>query len=551
MSVVGKLHVVATKVDKTAPWNGSVQEGTGSCVFVNLEPGPSLTKKLAEGSPGTPLFAVTCAHVVQDAHPTMGVSLSLGEDETRYPVHVLGSRETVDMAVLAIPQTDGLLSRARTVDLGDDRSLRNGDELEALGYSLGFPHAKRLPMRLEWRNRTNGMLEMDSGANPGMSGGAVLKDKKLVGLVQSKLAKAEGLTFVRPASHLRPLLEATAQNEIEGIAHRDVPFNLVQNSRDYMDFKGIEGEGVVAQAVRDPALTEGDVVLAIRDPYTGKFSDISFQGNVRSGEALLAISDVIQQLPHGAPLELRVVSPSDNNKTARDVAIEPKGHAPPDLASNETFGLFAVEVSRSELPLVLQSELGRGETVGSRAVVVGSVYPGSIFKRNSAVSSGHLVSRVNGKPVGTMDDYRSALRDFAKQGGEEFVHIETVCGQGCRSEAVARVENLRSELPLIKSLGVHVGPEWARGGAVDDPLTMDFDSNEEPQALDTEPQASDTGESPASDTGESPASDTGESPAFDAEESPAFDAEESPASYAGSFGEDAKIPPAYRVVLAD
>ena len=464
-SSVGKLHVIGTTPAENAPWLGTVKQGTGSCVFLNQK---------STGAPAGKIHALTCAHVIANAHPSSGVTFSLANSDDRYPAKVLGSRKAADTAILEMDTSPELMKAIKPLELGKDRDLRHDDELTAVGFSLGFPHAKATPMKLEWRNRTNGLLELDGGANPGMSGGAVLRDDKVVGLVRSKVGGSEGMTFATPASHMLPMVQSVAAHKHEDLGHRELPFSMVVNNKDYMDFRDLSehGEGILAHSVKDAALAEGDVLLQVRDPHDKAMRAISYSGSVRAGkgDTLLSLGDVIQQLPHGQQAEFLAVSPGDRNKAPRSIFVSTERRPEMrDLSqASETFGLYATEVPRAQLEPVLLSAtaVDTDKKPPDSVMMVGSIYPGSYLRQHSPLGSGQVIRSLNGRAVQTLDEYREALSAPVEHNGEDYVHLETVCGQGCRFETAVRLQNLRDEIPLVRSLGVSVADQWAGGLAV-------------------------------------------------------------------------------------
>ena len=466
MNSVGKLHVVARgQHQNSGPWANDVKEGTGTCVF---------TERLGDGK----YLALTCAHVVENAHPSLGVKVSVGNHESRHEATVLGINREADAAVVEVnlPQE----ATVSTASLGDDRLLAPGDGMTALGYSLGYPHAKKLPVNLEWRNRTNGLLELDAAANPGMSGGAVLKDGKVVGLIRSKLGNAEGMTFATPASHVQRLLDGVRDKQSN--VDLSLPFKMVINNSDYMDFHEISdhGEGVLAHSVKDPGLSEGDIVLQVKDPYDQKFKPITYNGNVRVASGtrvtkkvdapivgkletdLMSISDILQQVPYNSPAEFKVITPTDKNKKPRTVLINPSGSTKSlDRPPSESFGMYVKEMPAKDAPVFVTRALTAPDQGPiTTLLVVENTYPGSFLKINSPIGPGHIVRTVNDRRVNTIDDYREALSNPLMVNGQSYVQLGTICGEGCQFNTAVRLDKLKQEIPLIQSLGLNVNQRW-------------------------------------------------------------------------------------------
>ena len=478
---VAKLHVTGRAVpDEKSPWlMHQSPEGTGSCVFVNI-PGANPDK----------FYAITCAHVIANAHPKLGVMLSFDDDDgVQFPVHVLGLQKQADTAILEIqnpiiskarngPARVGLRDRIKTVPLGKDRLLKTQNEVRAIGFSLGFSHAQDTVMKVSHRNKTKGLIQLEGSANPGMSGGAVLKDGELVGIIRAKIG--EGVAFATPISHAMPLMQCVKKDCIDDMQLREMPFNLVVNNQDFMDFANLQnhGQGVVAQSVRHAILQsgemkEGDVVLKISDPYTSKMSAIDFKGGVHTSDgSTLSVLDILQQIPPDQPAEFTVISPSDMNPVPRVVKIKPRPSVSDEMDDDkcENVGFLAQEIDSRQLSDSLQALYGNHNItkkvvkpnisrMPARAVVVWATYPGSHFHHSTALSKGQLILEVNDQSVENIEQYRAALFSPLTKNDSEFISIRHVCGLACLSNSVAYLDTLKRELPLIQSMGVRVAED--------------------------------------------------------------------------------------------
>jgi S1-C subfamily serine protease len=478
---VGKLHVTGrARPDDKSPWlMHQSPEGTGSCVFVDM-PGANPDK----------IYAITCAHVVANAHPKLGVMLSFDDDDgVKFPVHVLGLQKQADTAILEVqnptitkarrgPPKKSLRERISKIPLGKDRLLKTQNEVRAIGFSLGFSHAQDSLMKVSHRNKSKGLIQLEGSANPGMSGGAVLKGGELVGIIRAKTG--EGIAFATPISHAMPLMQCVKKDCVNDMQLREMPFNLVVNNQDFMDFANLHshGQGVVAQSLKHAVLQtgdmkEGDIVLKIRDPYTSKMSPIDFKGGVHTADgSTLSVLDILQQIPPDQAAEFTVISPSDMNPVPRIVKIQPRPSVSGDLDDTKTehVGFLAQEIDSRQLGESLQA-LYTNQTISkkmvkpttsrmpARAVVVSATYPGSHFHQNTALSKGQLILEVNEQPIETIAQYRAALLSPVSKNGSDFVSIRHVCGQACVSNSVAYLDTLKRELPLIQSLGVRVAED--------------------------------------------------------------------------------------------
>ena len=154
---------------------------------------------------------LTNEHVVRGARSVM-VSLP---DGRRFPGKVLKAEAGLDLAVVKV---DGVGLPA--LPLGDSETLRQGDEVIALGYPLsnvlgadlsatrGIVSKARVTLGPPY---TTDAIQMDASLNPGNSGGPLLSaEGKVVGVNFAGLRNAQGVFFAIPINAARPLIRATA-----------------------------------------------------------------------------------------------------------------------------------------------------------------------------------------------------------------------------------------------------------------------------------------------------------------------------------------------------
>ena len=170
---------------------------------------PAMVEVVAQGPDGTVTgsgfivdssgLAATCLHVIRDA---TSVSVRLSSNETFSDVGVVGFDADRDLAVLKFAGY-GL----PTVPLGDSELTRVGDEIYAIGHPNGL--ADTVTKGIVSAIRTVGgikIIQTDSAASPGNSGGPLINDDgEAIGVVSFKL-KGESLNFAIPINYVRGLL---------------------------------------------------------------------------------------------------------------------------------------------------------------------------------------------------------------------------------------------------------------------------------------------------------------------------------------------------------
>ena len=147
-----------------------------------------------------PDLVITAEHVVETVQ---SVRLALADGRTTTAT-VLARRPQQDLALLRAATT-GLTPAA----WGDDRALRPGQPLLALGFALGIPGEPSLTGgRFSARRAERGvdLIQTDAPLNPGNSGGPIFTQcGEVVGIVSFGLVEGQGLNFAVAARHAREL----------------------------------------------------------------------------------------------------------------------------------------------------------------------------------------------------------------------------------------------------------------------------------------------------------------------------------------------------------
>ncbi|HZY06004.1 MAG TPA: trypsin-like peptidase domain-containing protein [Anaeromyxobacteraceae bacterium] len=144
-------------------------------------------------------YVLTNAHVAGRSG-RLGVRLPGGEEA---PGEVVGADERTDLAVVRA-EARGLA----TLPLAEDRSLRVGELVLAIGNPLGFERSvsvgvvsalyRALPT--PQGGLLDGLVQTDAAVNPGNSGGPLLDaEGRVVGVTTAMIPWAKGMGFAVPA----------------------------------------------------------------------------------------------------------------------------------------------------------------------------------------------------------------------------------------------------------------------------------------------------------------------------------------------------------------
>ena len=169
------------------------------------------------------LLIATNNHVVAGSNE---LSVCFRDDEEMIvEAKIKGTDVSNDLAIVAVKMSDltpEIRSTIAIAKLGDSDSLEVGDQVIAIGNSLGYGQsvttgivsAKDREVTID--GVTASLIQTDAAINPGNSGGALLNmNGEVIGINSSKFAstKVEGMGYAIPISTAQPILEELMQRQ--------------------------------------------------------------------------------------------------------------------------------------------------------------------------------------------------------------------------------------------------------------------------------------------------------------------------------------------------
>jgi Do/DeqQ family serine protease len=343
-------------------------------------------------------YILTNNHVVENASRVQ-VELS---DRRTFQAHVVGTDPASDLAVLKIDARN-----LPTLPMGDSSRVNVGDVVLAIGNPLGVGQTVTMGI-ISAKGRATGLgdgsyedfLQTDAPINQGNSGGALINTNgELVGINSQILTPSGGnigLGFAIPSNMARNVME---QLKTDGRVSRGKLGVTVQNvTADIaasLKLNDVRGALVSAVESGSPAaragLRQGDVVVALDgEPLADSNALRNRIASTKPGSAV-----TLQILRDGKQETVRAtLGELTPTRTANRTA---EGEADP-AGFGMTVEPLTPEIAR-ELELTKRTE----------GVVVRSVDPDGAAAA-AGLQPGDVIAQVNGKPVKTPADLKSALK---------------------------------------------------------------------------------------------------------------------------------------------
>ncbi|MDF1574821.1 MAG: Do family serine endopeptidase [Bacteroidales bacterium] len=357
-------------------------------------------------------YIVTNNHVIDGSDEILVVL----NNKQEFSARLIGTDPTTDLALLQV-DAEGLTS----LRFGDSDALRLGEWVLAIGnpYNLtstvtaGIVSAKARNINIlrSQEFSIESFIQTDAAVNPGNSGGALINTRgELVGIntaIASRTGAFTGYSFAIPVTIVEKIVQdlmeyGEVQRAILGVEIRDVTAELVQQE----DVDKIEGVYVVRVredgAARNAGIREKDIIISIDNKRVNSSAELQ---------------EVISKYRPGQ--KVKVVVKRDGNMKQFDLILRNLEGNTEIVKRDDVMELLGA--SFEPLSEREKQSLGIGHGLKVKSVRNGK------FKK-VGIEEGFVLTSVNKKPVGSVNDIAAILKD--SEGG---VIIEGLDRNGSRS----------------------------------------------------------------------------------------------------------------------
>jgi S1-C subfamily serine protease len=212
---VGEKWETVTSVTPAPTFPTSVPEGVTSTV-AKVEPAVVMVE--VEDSMGSGMiidksgYILTSNHIVEDVQSAIVILKEGGQ----FPGEVIGRDELRDLAIIKISASGFDFP---VVTLGNSDKLENGEEVIAIGYSLGLEGGATISKGIISAFRySDGVrfIQTDAAINPGNSGGPLINlNAETIGIVTFKFVGegVEGMGFAIAINDAKPFIAQVKERE--------------------------------------------------------------------------------------------------------------------------------------------------------------------------------------------------------------------------------------------------------------------------------------------------------------------------------------------------
>ena len=357
-------------------------------------------------------YIVTNNHVIAGSDEVLVVL----NNKQEYNATLVGTDPNTDLALLKV-EAEGLSS----MKFGDSNALRLGEWVLAIGnpYNLtstvtaGIVSAKarNLPFLRTQEFGIESFIQTDAAVNPGNSGGALINTRgELVGInavIASRTGAFVGYSFAIPVSIVEKVVKdlieyGAVQRAILGVNIGDVTAELAQQ-KGLEEIEGVYVLGVRAEgAAKQAGIKAEDIIISIDDTRVNSSAELQ---------------ELVSKYRPGQ--EVIVIVKRDRKLKQFDVVLRNLEGSTEIVKKTDLIDVLGASFE----PLTEREKKSLGIQSGIR---VKSVKEGKF--RKIGIKEGFILTMVNKKPVSSVNDITSILKE--SEGG---VIIEGVDRKGSRA----------------------------------------------------------------------------------------------------------------------
>jgi serine protease Do len=333
------------------------------------------------------------------------------DDKREFKAKVIGTDPRSDLAVVQI-QASGLTP----IKLGDSSRLRVGDLVLAIGDPFGFDETVTMGI-VSATGRHNAeitpqggyadFIQTDAAINPGNSGGALVNARgELIGIntaIYSGNGGNLGIGFAIPVNMARGVMEqiiktGKVSRGYLGVSIQDVNADLAKA------FKLPSTEGVLIGDVTPDSpgakagLQKGDVVVSLNGQPVATAQEL----RLRVSQIAPGTTVKLEAMRDGQKKQFTasLMEYPDAKETAGNGGRQGRGETPnePVLDGLQVGPVTSEALQQLNLP------------AGTKGVLVTRVDPDS-KAADAGLQRGDIIQEVNRRPVNSVADFRSAIRD--------------------------------------------------------------------------------------------------------------------------------------------
>ena len=413
-------------------YNNKIIKIVSQNIEINYEEPYKLEK--ATKSIGTGFFIknnyiITCSHCVENAKDIY-IEIA-NEGQRKYKVKLIGLCPEFDIALLKSVE----YKNKEYFQLGNSDKEFTGIEVVAIGFPLGQNNIKIT--RGIVSGRQNGLIQTDTPVNPGNSGGPLLYNKKVIGIVKSGILKSNNIGYAVPINKFNTIKKELYDKKNILITRSTLYDFLLYNNtnKNLLDLYNAKS-GIYINTIlnQDIPLKKQDILLSINKNKIDNFGYIQS----KKLNQKIEITELFDYIKIGDKIEIEYVRNKKQCKNSfiysnKELSIKRyytrfnkidyeiiDGLVLTDLSNNYLYSLHKEEELNESLYKYLYI---RNKTASK--IVLSYIYPNTNIANLDILEKGDIITKVNNIEVSTIEELRKAALKYTLHKKKKYILLET------------------------------------------------------------------------------------------------------------------------------
>ena len=372
-----------------------------------------------------PKIILTCAHVVENAK-TLYYTIPTISDK-KYKLKILGLAPDIDIAILLSIDYES----PHILSLTNSDNIKLEDSIITIGFPLGQDKIKITKGIISGVQFSN--IQIDSAINGGNSGGPLILNNKVIGIVSSKVENASGVGYAIPSNLLYIFDRKKQSSIIYNSCNFYAKFSNTPNNYIKIINNDVVKSGYTLSYIADYSplkkfnIDIGDVIFEFDNKQINNFGEININ------QFKYNLLDYIQRL--NIDNEYMIKYFSKNNQSINTIIIKFSNQNMMGIKKIIPIidkldyinigGLILTPLTQNIIvnnPTKFRYFYKYNNVLISRVIVV-NILPNSYFNISENINKCDIISKINNINIYTIDDIKNILKNISSN--DRFLQIET------------------------------------------------------------------------------------------------------------------------------
>lgn len=391
-------------------------------------------------------YIISNYHVVQQTIKLFAKVPGFGQQE--FKVDVVGVSPERDIALLKMSKEvrrpiEGMYGVQNYLKMGDSDKVLRSQQVMAIGFPLGQDKLKTTLGIVSGRQRLGyyGFIQIDTPINPGNSGGPAINiEGKVIGINSRGVMGAENIGYIIPINEVKLIIDSLKRHRVVRQPSLGVVFvkptkALVEYSRNPTPGGWYIAKVFKTSPLHKLGVREGDMLYSIN----GHKVDIHGEVKTEWAEDKISVFELLNRYDIGRKINITVYRNGSVLKAARAFTFSqlkmPIRRIYSEFEKHELNylpigGMILMNLRINHVRILINLGLAtfpvlksaEQENRDKSVVVITKIFPNSEVMDSDVLNVGTIIAEVNGKAVGTINQFAEALKGSRRDG---FVKLKS------------------------------------------------------------------------------------------------------------------------------